>query len=90
MPNGVLLDDERRLVHIFGDPAKYVQLKAGRASGDSLDSFAPSSALPPPPRSIARPANWNRFTTTVCNSQKTMTRRKYAWQFSQSKAKRAI
>lgn len=41
MPAGVLLDSQRRLVHLFGNAIDYVQLRPGRPSNDSLDLFAP-------------------------------------------------
>lgn len=41
MPAGILLDDQRQLVHVFGDTSKFVQIRAGRPSQDALDLFAP-------------------------------------------------
>jgi two-component system CheB/CheR fusion protein len=41
MPVGVLLDDRRELVHVFGDVSPYVQLRPGRPSRDAVEMFAP-------------------------------------------------
>ncbi|WP_186775433.1 chemotaxis protein CheB [Rubripirellula tenax] len=41
MPAGVLLDDQRRLVHLFGNAMTYVQLKPGRPTADALEWFPP-------------------------------------------------
>ena len=39
MPAGVLLDDQRHLVHLFGNAVDYVQLKPGRPTHDALEWF---------------------------------------------------
>jgi two-component system CheB/CheR fusion protein len=41
MPMGVLLDDQRHLVHMFGNPVDYVHLQSGRSTLDALELFTP-------------------------------------------------
>ncbi|MGB7323503.1 MAG: chemotaxis protein CheB, partial [Rubripirellula sp.] len=41
MPAGVLLDDRRRLIHLFGNAVDYVKLRSGRPTSDTLDWFPP-------------------------------------------------
>ena len=37
VPSGVLIDDHREVVHVFGDAGKYLHFKTGRASTDILE-----------------------------------------------------
>ena len=37
VPSGVLIDDQREIIHLFGDAGKYLHFKTGRASTDILE-----------------------------------------------------
>ena len=42
IPAGILLDDRRQMVHMFGNADEFVKLKRGRPSKDALDLILPS------------------------------------------------
>ena len=42
IPAGILLDENRKLVHMFGDADEFVKLKQGRPSKDALDLILPA------------------------------------------------
>ncbi|MDB2685784.1 PAS domain-containing protein [Mariniblastus sp.] len=42
IPAGILLDENRQLIHLFGDAVDFVRLKKGRPSKDALDLIIPS------------------------------------------------
>ena len=42
IPAGILLDENRHLVHMFGDADQFVKLKKGRPSKDALDLVLPA------------------------------------------------
>ena len=42
IPAGILLDERRQMVHMFGDAGEFVKLNKGRRSNDALDLVLPS------------------------------------------------
>jgi two-component system CheB/CheR fusion protein len=46
LPDGVLIDDRRRLVHAFGDASRFLSIPKGRGTSDLLDLVRPELRIP--------------------------------------------
>lgn len=46
LPDGVLIDERRRLVHAFGDASRFLAIPRGRSTSDLLDLVRPELRVP--------------------------------------------
>jgi two-component system CheB/CheR fusion protein len=46
LPDGVLIDDRRRLVHAFGDASRFLAIPKGRSTNDVLELVRPELRIP--------------------------------------------